>query len=112
MEHHQSHAIQHPPLHPVNHRITDLAVGQMPPPDQYIGLRQHRFGQPVFGLIQRRRAHGEFLPAQIGANGLMDPVRIDGPDRLMGFFMAKFIPDGYTYCLAHLFSLLPNSRCK
>jgi hypothetical protein len=38
MEHDESHAFQHAPLNSVDQGVTDLLMGNIPPPEEYVGI--------------------------------------------------------------------------
>ena len=42
MEHDESHAFQHALLNSVDQGVTDLLVGNMPPPEEYLGIVEER----------------------------------------------------------------------
>ena len=42
MEHDESHAFQHALLNSVDQGVTDLLMGNMPPPEEYLGILEER----------------------------------------------------------------------
>ena len=62
----QPHPFQDTRVHPFDHLVGDLAVRRVRPPYQDVGSREDLFGQPVFGLVQRRGARRDsFLCIQV-----------------------------------------------
>ena len=56
VQRHQSHPVQHRALDPVDYGVLNLAMRLVPPPEEDVGGSQHGLGEPMLGLIQRRRA--------------------------------------------------------
>ena len=52
MKHDESHAFQHALLNSVDQGVTDLLMGNMPPPEQYIGIVQQLFAQTLVGIVK------------------------------------------------------------
>ena len=108
MEHDQTHAAQHPIRHPLGGFIRNLLMMGMTPPEQHVRIVQHLLGQSVLRLVQGGEAHlkGRVL-SQSFPDALMEPLGIDGLDRLHLLFMTEFVPDSHTNLFAfHYKSLL------
>jgi len=98
MQHDQTHAVQHMLLHAVDNGIGDLVVGQVPPPDQHVGLLQHGFGQAMLRLVERSSARVYSLLAQEGGNRAVNAGGIDGGNLLIPLFVAVFVPHRDADC--------------
>src|SRR5690606_5019588 len=80
----------------------DAIVSQMAPPDQHVGVSQHRFGEAMLWLFQGRRAHVEAFPAEERGDCAVHTVRIDGSDRFLGDFVQVLVPDSHAEGISHV----------
>ena len=52
MEHYQPHPAENPLLHPIDHRIRDLLVGDVSPPHEHVGTVEQFLRQALRGVIE------------------------------------------------------------
>ncbi len=93
MEHDQAHASQHPPLDPLDHRVVDLGMGAMAPPEQDVGLIEPGRRQAMLGLVEGRGIGGDAMGRQACLDRAVDAIRIE---LLHGFglpLVAVLVPD-------------------
>ena len=57
MQTNEPHAVQHARLNAVHDCILYRAVGLMSPPDEHVGLGEHRFCQTVLRFVQGGGLH-------------------------------------------------------
>ena len=53
VENHQSHAGENPLLHPIDHRIRDLIVRNVSPPEEHVGAVEQILRQALRRVIER-----------------------------------------------------------
>jgi hypothetical protein len=59
MEHDQSHTLQHVLLDAVDQSVTHLLMGNVPPPEEYIGVIENFFAQTFIGIVEAAATYGE-----------------------------------------------------
>jgi hypothetical protein len=94
VQHDQAHPVQHARMNARHDLIADLAVRDVAPPDQHIGLGQRRLGQAVLRLVQRRRARAEAGLVERGCDRSVDTLWINLGDSLVMPLMTIFVPNG------------------
>ena len=109
MEHNQAHAVEHALVDPLDNGVVHLAVRQVAPPGEHVGLLQDIRGQAVLRLIQGRgagleaglaeadlgRVHAGICLAGIGRKGARESLAAWRSP----FARAVFESDGLAACL-------------
>jgi hypothetical protein len=98
VEHYQPHASENPLLHPIDRRIRDLLVRDMPPPQKHIGTVEQFRRQTLRGVIESGAYDLKITIGKASRKRAVDPVRIYFPDRRIGLFVPTFVPDCYSNC--------------
>jgi hypothetical protein len=63
MKHDKSHALQDALLDTVDQSVTDLIMGNVSPPEEYICIVERVFAQTLSGVVKVASAYGEtFVP--------------------------------------------------
>ena len=96
MEHYQPHPAENPLLHPIDHRIRDLLVGDVSPPHEHVGTVEQFLRQALRGVIESGAFNCKITIGKTGGKRAVDPLRIYCPDRCIGLFVTAFVPDGYS----------------
>ena len=102
MQDHETHAVEHPLLHPVDDGVVDLGVRHMAPPGQDVGRIEDRLAQAMLRLVQCGGRGFVAAFAQTGGEAGVDAVGIDLRHRRMQPFMAELVPNGDFACLAQV----------
>ena len=83
-------------LHPVDDRVVDLVVRDVPPPGEHVGVVEHVLREAVLGLLERRRAHARRVAepgGQPGGDRRVHAVGIDGAHVLLRALVDVLAPD-------------------
>ena len=78
--------------HPLDDLVGDLVVGDVPPPEQHVGLGEHLLAEAVLGVGEGRGADVGVVVEQLAqalGDGAVDAVRVDRGDRA-----GRWVPRG------------------
>jgi len=95
MEHNQTHALKHTLLDAVDQSVTNLGVGKMSPPKEYIGIVENFFAETFIRIVKAARTYHETLVFYALRNRAVNTPRVNPGNIGMKLLMAAFIPDGY-----------------
>jgi hypothetical protein len=59
VKHDESHALQDALLNAVDQSVTDLIMGNVSPPEEYICIVEKVFAQTLIGIVKVANAYGE-----------------------------------------------------
>jgi len=94
MKYEEPHSFQNPFLNPIDDFVRHLAVCNMPPPNQDIGVGETGFRQSMFRLLECRGSDFKgYIDGQTIRDALMDALRINLPNHFGPLFMDVFAPD-------------------
>ena len=98
MQHDQTHAGPNLFGHAFHHRIINLSMCSMAPPQKHIGLRQSGSGQPMLCLLQRcRGGRDRRITVQRISDAVVHAFGVKIRHNLVGLLMHIFAPDNRAY---------------
>ena len=95
MKHDKSHALQDALLNAVDQFVTDLIMGNVSPPEEYICIVEKGFAQTLIGVVKVANACGETFVLLALRNGTVNTNRVNPCDVGVKLLVAAFVPDGY-----------------
>jgi hypothetical protein len=98
VEHYQPHPTENPLLHPIDHSIRDLLMGDVSPPHKHVRTVEQFLRQALRGVIESGAFDFKIAIGKASGKRAVDPVRIYRPDRCIGLFVPTFVPDYYANC--------------
>ncbi len=91
----EAHALEYAGADLGDDGVGDVAMGDVAPPREHVGLFEHGVGETMLRLVEGGGAHHEIgVFAEGVGDGLVHALGVDGGDLWIFFLVAIFAPDG------------------